>query len=157
MGRGSPSNHAHRHALVAAEIAALAGEQDRAIDLYDQAIKLARDSGFIQHEALANELAARFHLRKQRSQVARAYMQEAWYGYRQWGAKAKAKQLVERHPDLLAGVEQAPAPAPGPVALGSGRRRPAPPTRRAGSTWSPPCAPPRRWRASSSSAACSNA
>ena len=116
----SPSNHAHRHVLVAAEIAALAGEQDRAIDLYDQAIKLARDSGFIQHEALANELAARFHLRKQRSQVARAYMQEAWYSYRQWGAKGKARQLAERHPDLLAGVEQAPTAAPGPITLGGG-------------------------------------
>ena len=105
---------------MAAEIAALTGEQDRAIDLYDQAIKLARDSGFIQHEALANELAARFHLRRQRSAVARAYMQEAWYGYRQWGAKAKAKHLAERHPDLLAGVEQAPAPRP---AGRAGRRR----------------------------------
>ena len=82
--------------------------------------KLARDNGFIQHEALANELAARFHLRKRRSQVARAYMHEAWYGYRQWGAKGKAKQLVEQHPDLLAGVEQAPATAPGQLVLGAG-------------------------------------
>jgi predicted ATPase/serine phosphatase RsbU (regulator of sigma subunit) len=117
---GSPANHAHRHALVAAEIAALAGEQDRAIDLYDQAIKLARESGFVQHEALANEQAARFHLRKQRSQVARAYMQEAWYGYRQWGAKGTARRLAERYPDLRAGAEPAPAPAPGSTALGGG-------------------------------------
>lgn len=100
----SPANHAHRHALVCAEIAALTGEHDRAVDLYDQAIKLARESGFVHHEALANETAARFHLRKQRAHVARCYMQEAWYGYQQWGAKTKAIQLAERHPSLLAGV-----------------------------------------------------
>ena len=51
------------------------GERDRAIDLYDQAIRLAHDSGFIQNVALGNELAAKFHLRHGRSQVARAYMQ----------------------------------------------------------------------------------
>jgi predicted ATPase/serine phosphatase RsbU (regulator of sigma subunit) len=119
----SPSNQAHGHAMVAAEIAALAGDQGRAIDLYDSAIKLAREAGFIQHEALANELAARFHLRRQRTQVARAYMQEAWYGYQQWGAKSKVRQLTERHADLLTGIDTAPAAAtPGsvPAAAGSG-------------------------------------
>jgi predicted ATPase/serine phosphatase RsbU (regulator of sigma subunit)/tRNA A-37 threonylcarbamoyl transferase component Bud32 len=105
----SPENHAHRHALVAAEIAALAGDHNRAIDLYDQAIKLARESGFAQHEALANELAARFHLRRQRVQVARAYAREAWYGYQQWGAKHKLRQLVERHGNLQI-VEVGPGP-----------------------------------------------
>jgi predicted ATPase/serine phosphatase RsbU (regulator of sigma subunit) len=113
----SPSNHAHRHALVAAEIAGLAGEQDRAIDLYDRAIKLAREGGFIQHEALANELAAKFHLRRQRTQVARGYMQEAWYAYRQWGANAKVKHLGERYASLL-GSDLAPA-APAATATDS--------------------------------------
>jgi predicted ATPase/serine phosphatase RsbU (regulator of sigma subunit) len=111
----SPTNHAHRHALVAAEIAGLAGEQDRAIDLYDQAVRQARENGFVQYEALGNELAAKFHLRRQRSQVARGYMQEAWYGYRQWGAKSKMKQLVERYPSMLASLA-APVPGAGGVA-----------------------------------------
>ena len=97
----SPSNHSHRHALVEAEIAALAGEQDRAIDLYDRAIKLARENGFVQYEALGNELAAKFHLRRGRTQVARAYLREAWYAYRHWGAKSKQKQLGEQYADLL--------------------------------------------------------
>jgi predicted ATPase/serine phosphatase RsbU (regulator of sigma subunit) len=116
----SPSNHAHRAALVAAELAALSGESERAMDLYDQAIKLARESGFIYHEALANELAAKFHLRRQRTVVARAYMQEAWYGYQQWGAKTKATQLVERYPSLLGGIDRAPAATPTAPAAGGG-------------------------------------
>jgi predicted ATPase/serine phosphatase RsbU (regulator of sigma subunit) len=112
----SPSNHAHRHALVAAEIAALAGEQERAIDLYDQAIRQARENGFIQFEALANELAGKFHLRKQRTQVARGYLQEAWYGYRHWGAHSKVKQLVQKYGTLLGG-EAAPAVTAEPLTL----------------------------------------
>ena len=103
----SPANHAHRHALVAAEIAGLAGETEQAMELYDRAIKLARENGFVYHEAEANELAGKYHLRKQRTAIARAYLQEACYGYQQWGAKAKLRQLVDRHPTLLAGFGQA--------------------------------------------------
>jgi len=111
----SPSNHAHRHALVGAEIAGLAGEQERAIDLYDQAIRQARENGFIQFEALANELAGKFHLRRQRTQVARGYLQEAWYGYRHWGAHGKVRQLVQTYGSLLG--EATPAPTAEPLTL----------------------------------------
>lgn len=112
----SPTNHGHRHALVAAEIAALAGEQERAIDLYDRAIRLARENGFIQYEALANELAGKFHLGRQRTQVARGYLQEAWHGYRHWGAHSKAKQLAQRYGSLL-GAEAAPVATAEPLTL----------------------------------------
>jgi predicted ATPase/serine phosphatase RsbU (regulator of sigma subunit) len=109
----SPANHAHRQALVAAELAALEGDQSGAIDLYDRAIALAREAGFVQHEALANERAAAFHLRKQRVAVARAYAQEAWHGYQRWGARHKLRALVERHGELGGGergVREASAP-----------------------------------------------
>src|SRR6185369_2036384 len=79
------------------------------MDLYDRAIRLAREGGFVYHEAEANELAARYHLRKHRTAIARAYLHEAWYGYQQWGAKAKTRQLLESHPTLLGGIEQATA------------------------------------------------
>jgi predicted ATPase/serine phosphatase RsbU (regulator of sigma subunit) len=102
----SPANHAHRHALVAAEIAGLSGETDRAMELYDRAIKLARENGFIYHEAEANELCAKYHLRKERTAVARAYLQEASYGYQQWGATTKVRQLADTYRSLLAGFEQ---------------------------------------------------
>jgi len=107
----SPKNHGHRLALVTAEIAGLAGEQDRAMDLYDQAIKLAREVGLVQYDALANELAAKFYLRRNRTAVARAYMREAFYAYQQWGARTKADQLVRRYPNLLDGLGASPSGA----------------------------------------------
>jgi predicted ATPase/serine phosphatase RsbU (regulator of sigma subunit) len=113
----SPFNHAHRLALLSAEIAALEGDQGRAMDLYDQAIKQARETGFAYHEALANELCAKFHLARQRTTVARAYMQEAVYAYQQWGGRAKARQLAERYPALVAGTESGAAAGLGASAL----------------------------------------
>jgi predicted ATPase/serine phosphatase RsbU (regulator of sigma subunit) len=108
-----PANHGHRPVLLAAEIAALADDQARAMDLYEQATKLAREAGFIQYEALANELAAKFHLRRNRTTAARAYMREAFYGYRQWGAKSKTATMTASHPSLLEGLDAAPGrPAP---------------------------------------------
>ena len=103
----SPANHAHRQALIAAELAGLDGEQNGALDLYDRAIRLARESGFVQHEALANDRAAQFHLRRQRVQVARGYAQEAWYGYQQWGVKHKLRELTARHGELGTGDRSA--------------------------------------------------
>ena len=50
--------------LVRAEIARLLQNDHQAMDLYDEAILLARENEFIQNEALANELFAKFWLNK---------------------------------------------------------------------------------------------
>ena len=104
----APFNHAHKHALVAAEIAAATGDAARAIDLYDEAIALARANGFLHHEAMANELCARFHLGRKRAQVARAYMTDAWHAYKLWGANRKVQQLSATYPELCPLVEGTP-------------------------------------------------
>jgi predicted ATPase/HPt (histidine-containing phosphotransfer) domain-containing protein len=102
LAASAPMNHAHRVALVAAERATVTGAASEAFALYEQAIALAREHGFIHHEALANELCARFHLAHGRAKVARVYLFDALYGYRRWGATAKANDLLDAHPELLA-------------------------------------------------------
>ena len=44
-----------------AEIARIEGRPAEAMDLYEEAIRSARDNGFVQQEALAFELAAQFY------------------------------------------------------------------------------------------------
>ena len=95
-----PANHAHRLALIDAEIARVQGQAAVALDLYDQAIELSRQHGFTQDRALANELAGRFHLGRGRTTVARAYLTEARFAYQQWGASAKVRALEEAFPGL---------------------------------------------------------
>ncbi len=99
----APANHQHRVELLVAEELAWRGEHEAAAAMaaYDRAIALAEEQGFIQDQALANELCARFHLGHGRPKVARPYLAEAYYSYRRWGATAKAEELRRRHPEHL--------------------------------------------------------
>ncbi|WP_437911823.1 AAA family ATPase [Sorangium sp. So ce302] len=96
-----PENFLHKHALVRAEIARLRGHEPEAIRLYEQAISSARENGFVQHEAIASELAARFYRDRGLSTPADAYLRDARAAYFRWGAHAKVEQLDQRYPFLV--------------------------------------------------------
>lgn len=96
-----PENFQHKYLLVSAEVAQLTGKPMEAMALYDEAIAQARKSEFINHEGLANELAARFYLRLKRQSIAALYMGNAHYSYQRWGATAKVTQLAEKYGQLL--------------------------------------------------------
>jgi PAS domain S-box-containing protein len=95
-----PDNFENRAALVGAEIARIDGRDVDAMRLYEQAIRSARASGFVQNEALANELASRFYAARGFEKIARVYLQDARYGYLRWGADGKVRQLEQLHPHL---------------------------------------------------------
>ena len=97
----APTNQMHRVYLLDAERYRVSGQQHKAMDFYDRAIAEAKVNQFLQEEALANELAAKFYLNWEREKLAAAYMQEAYYCYAQWGAKAKTNHLEKRYPQLL--------------------------------------------------------
>jgi histidine kinase len=97
----APENFEHRCCLVAAERARVDGRAAEARELYDRAIGLAQQHGFIHEEALAHELAARFHRRHGHAHLARNYLQDARYAYRRWGASAKVAQLDAAFPQEL--------------------------------------------------------
>ncbi|MCG5056738.1 MAG: AAA family ATPase [Limnoraphis sp. WC205] len=99
-------NHQHKVDLVAAEKCRVLGQKLEAIDLYDQAISGAKENEYIQEEALANELAAKFYLDWGKEKVASAYLQEAYYCYSYWGAKAKIEDLEKRYPQLITAIWQ---------------------------------------------------
>lgn len=58
----APMNFQHKFDLLTAEGYRVAGNFPKAIELYDRAIQLATINGYIQEEALANELAAKFYV-----------------------------------------------------------------------------------------------
>ncbi|WP_438038852.1 AAA family ATPase [Sorangium sp. So ce128] len=96
-----PDNFFHKHALVRAEIARLRGQESEAMRLYEQAIASAREGGFVQHVAIACELAAGFYRARGLSTPADAYLRDARAGYFSWGAHAKVEQLDQRYPHLV--------------------------------------------------------
>ena len=99
-----PENFLHKYLLVEAEIARIAGKVAEAMELYDRAIESAREQEFIQNEALANELAAKFWLAKGKEEFAKIYLTKAHYGYQLWGAFGKVKDLETKYSQLISKV-----------------------------------------------------
>ncbi|MEG4516465.1 MULTISPECIES: ATP-binding sensor histidine kinase [unclassified Microcoleus] len=97
-----PMNYLHKFYLVEAERYRVLGEKLEAIEMYEKAIALAKENEYINEEALAHELAAKFYLSWGKETIAQVYMQNAHYSYQVWGAIAKVKHLEEKYPQLLA-------------------------------------------------------
>ncbi|MBD2770809.1 trifunctional serine/threonine-protein kinase/ATP-binding protein/sensor histidine kinase [Iningainema tapete] len=97
----APCNFQHKYELVEAEKARILGQTLEAMEYYDCAIAEAKEQGYIQDEALANELAAEFYLSLGKHKIAQTYMIEAYYKYIRWGAVAKVKDLEERYPQYM--------------------------------------------------------
>jgi len=96
-----PENYEHRHLLLEAESARLAGDASHALDLYDQAIDGAGRANMPLSQAIACEWAARFHLQRGRARIAHTYLEEARYLYGRWGGLAKVAQLEAAYAGLL--------------------------------------------------------
>jgi hypothetical protein len=94
----NPLTFGDKHALVSAEIARLEKRDADALQLYEQAIHLAREHGFVQHEGLAHELAAQYNLTHGLETASYAYLRNARNCYDRWGARGKVKQLEQRYP-----------------------------------------------------------
>ncbi|MGF1990366.1 MAG: trifunctional serine/threonine-protein kinase/ATP-binding protein/sensor histidine kinase [Nostoc sp. ZfuVER08] len=106
-----PKNFLHRYLLLSAEMARISGKYMNAIELYDRAITKAKKNEYLNEEALANELAAKFYLEWGKERIAQEYLINAYYCYARWDAKAKIDDLEQRYPLLLAPIlRQTPLP-----------------------------------------------
>ncbi|PTL80106.1 ATP-binding sensor histidine kinase [Vitiosangium sp. GDMCC 1.1324] len=102
-----PGNFRAAERLVSAELAYRLGGWDDAMHTYEEALRSARENGFIQHVALVSELAARFWRKRSVSTIALAYAREAREAYRTWGAHGKVRQLDDQWP-FPSGVAKGP-------------------------------------------------
>ncbi|WP_437873536.1 AAA family ATPase [Sorangium sp. So ce363] len=95
-----PENFGSRAALVGAEIARVEGRTLDAELLYEEAIRAARENGFVHNEALAYEIASRFYRARGFDAFAATYLRDARARYARWGADGKVKQIDQRNPPL---------------------------------------------------------
>ncbi|MEG4118181.1 AAA family ATPase [Microcoleus sp. N9_B4] len=103
--QNAPMNHLHKWYLVEAERCRVLGNKAEAIEMYDRAIAGAKENQFLNEEALANELAAKFYIEWGKENFAQLYMIDAYYCYVQWGATAKVTDLETRYPQLLKPIQ----------------------------------------------------
>lgn len=97
----APMNFLHKFHLVEAEKARVLGKFLEAEEFYEKAISGACENEYIQEEALAYELAAKFYVERGRLKISQTYMKEAHYAYTRWGAKVKVEDLEAKYPQLL--------------------------------------------------------
>jgi PAS domain S-box-containing protein len=93
-----PGTFLDKHTLVLAEVARIEGRDLDAMRLYEEAIQSARQNGFIQNEAIAYEVAARFYAARGFETFAQAYIKNARYCYLRWGALGKVRQIDQGYP-----------------------------------------------------------
>lgn len=87
-----PANFAHRVSMVEAELARIDGEAVRARELFDQAIRHANESGWINDVAMANELCARC---EETAEGRKRRLRAARMAYSAWGATALADRVAQ--------------------------------------------------------------
>ncbi|WP_224248432.1 trifunctional serine/threonine-protein kinase/ATP-binding protein/sensor histidine kinase, partial [Hyalangium gracile] len=88
--------------MVFAELARVTGRDSEAFPAYEEALQSARENDFIQHVALASELAARFWYARRMPTIADTYARRARESWLRWGARGKLQHLDEQWPHLAA-------------------------------------------------------
>ena len=102
-----PENFEHKLYLLRAEQSrALNHDMEQILAHYEQAIQRARVGGYIQYQALANELCGAYWLAGGFESAARTKLQQALYHYRLWGCELKYSLLLKKHSRLLGGGEE---------------------------------------------------
>jgi signal transduction histidine kinase len=96
----NPSTFADKYRLVMAELARIEGRDVDAMRLYEEAVALARKSGFVQFEGLAHEAAAEFYAARGSTTARLAHLKAARHCYVRWGALGKVRQLDQRELEL---------------------------------------------------------
>ena len=100
----APMNFGHKHQLVSAEMARVSGDVVTAEDKFEKAINGAHENEFLQEEALAYELAARFYYQRGLEQFSALYFTRALACYSKWGAAAKVRHLRSEWSNLISSL-----------------------------------------------------
>ena len=68
---------------------------------YDKAITVAGKRGFLHDQALGNELAGQYFLKRKDVSWAETYLTRSYELFSQWGAVAKVRQMEQKYGDIL--------------------------------------------------------
>ncbi|PYV28201.1 MAG: hypothetical protein DMG27_01925 [Acidobacteria bacterium] len=100
LAENCPENFRCFSLLLTAETERVSGHFTEAHRLYEEAILYADETGNLLHEALADELFARFRLRRGQPKFSGQFLTEARNCYERWGAHAKVQDLERKYPEI---------------------------------------------------------
>ena len=100
LAASCPENYLHLLALLQGAQFCVNGEYRSALRSFNQAIQSAKQNGFVQYQALGNELAAKTSLKDHMPESANVHLEQAFKLFSNWGAVAKLEQLKRQYPDV---------------------------------------------------------
>ena len=103
--RHAPMNHLHLCHVLDAERMRVRGKMDKAEKHYLEAVRLSKEHGYLNDEALSTELTAMFYLEIGSAAEGKQFMKDAHYKYLKWGALAKVSQLEAQYSYLTRPAE----------------------------------------------------
>ncbi|MFH0967660.1 MAG: AAA family ATPase, partial [Methanobacteriota archaeon] len=101
IASSAPYNFLSHVRLIEAELARVDERPLDAMNMYDEAIKLAHENNLIQYEAIASECAGKFWVGMKKPDIASVYLRKAAYCYELWGASVKVEAMKRKYPDIL--------------------------------------------------------
>jgi diguanylate cyclase (GGDEF)-like protein/PAS domain S-box-containing protein len=98
-GKNSPENYLHKYLIIEGEKKSV-NNDDKAIPVFESAIKTASKNSFILEQAIANELLGYYYHSHNNIFISEAYLSEAYRLYTRWGIPGKTLLLEEEFPEL---------------------------------------------------------
>jgi diguanylate cyclase (GGDEF)-like protein len=96
-----PSNFSHKFHFLSAEVAILKkAPQEEVLDQYNKALASLKEDDFIHMKALIYESMAGYWQRQENEIISRAYITEAYFYFKKWGALRKVRLMEEEYPNL---------------------------------------------------------
>jgi predicted ATPase/signal transduction histidine kinase/tRNA A-37 threonylcarbamoyl transferase component Bud32 len=95
-----PENHLHKYLTICAEAARLKNRKEKALKLYYRAALSAEENGYLQHQALVEELTAKLYLSMNMNRTALTNLEKSGNLYQKWGAVIKIDELNRSYPEL---------------------------------------------------------
>ena len=102
----APDNFEHKYLLIEAGLAAIEHSFEKAMILFNSSISKAANNGFLQDEAIANEVAGHIWHALGNNEIATVFMTRAYRCYQRWGATAKLKLLENRYSQLISAAKE---------------------------------------------------
>lgn len=100
LAEENAANFKHKQLILQGEKAKVDGRFDKALGFFKDAIASAQENGFTNMAAMTYELAAKVALKQGYQPLAAVFLQEANSAYLKWGASAKSKMLLRKHPQF---------------------------------------------------------
>ncbi|MFD1176926.1 AAA family ATPase [Paenibacillus puldeungensis] len=91
----SPANFLPRRYLLEAEFSRAIGDEEAAEEMYDKALRKAREYDDIHTKCIASELAAKYYAARKQRKTALFYLHQTIDGYNEWELKLKTTELEE--------------------------------------------------------------